>query len=203
MQRYLLIILLLLKGLSLAAQTDMSAEELKRFNQDRVSLNRDGLYALGAWSVGNMAISGAGWAVSKGSDKYFHMGNVLWNTVNLAIAVPGIVGSYKDKGGSEDAPLSIKKQRGITRTYLINFGLDFAYIGSGIALWEFGKSRSGWKHSDKFNGFGQSLLMQGGFLLLFDATMYSIHAHHGIKLKGNTNSYLGFTGNGFRYQLSF
>jgi hypothetical protein len=46
--------------------------------------------------------------------------------------------------------------------------------------------------------------MQGGFLLLFDATMYSFHKSHSQQWTGG--KYMGdlaFTGNGFAYSYHF
>jgi hypothetical protein len=35
---------------------------------------------------------------------------------------------------------------------------------------------------DHWKGFGQSLLLQGGFLLVYDIINYVVHSHHGRQL---------------------
>ena len=60
---------------------------------------------------------------------------------------------------------------------MINAGLDLAYIGTGAWLTQ--KSKTTTKKPERLEGFGNSLLMQGGFLLLFDGIMFAVHNHHG------------------------
>jgi hypothetical protein len=68
---------------------------------------------------------------------------------------------------------------GIEKTFLINGGLDLIYITAGLYCLEKGNNTS---NRDKYKGYGNSLLMQGGSLLLFDAIMYIINVNHGKQL---------------------
>ena len=61
----------------------------------------------------------------------------------------------------------------------MNSGLDLVYIGSGFYLYHRGNNNN----SDKLRGYGSSLIMQGAFLLLFDATMYTSEKNNGSKLR--------------------
>jgi hypothetical protein len=88
-------------------------------------------------------------------------------------------------------------------TYLINFGLDFAYMGAGAGLWAHGQQINGQKNADKFTGFGQALSTQGAFLGVFDITMFSVHHHHWKQNKVWANSQLSCTGTGLYYAYHF
>ncbi len=55
---------------------------------------------------------------------------------------------------------------------LLNAGLDVAYIATGFYLKERSKNSSS---SERLRGYGNSLLLQGGFLLAFDVALYFIH----------------------------
>lgn len=59
-----------------------------------------------------------------------------------------------------------------SKKYLINGGLDLLYIGTGFALKNITTSKEKTKH--QLTGYGNSLILQGGFLLVFDAVMYFI-----------------------------
>jgi len=57
--------------------------------------------------------------------------------------------------------------------FLLNAGLDMAYIVTGLYLNE--KSRTSIKNKNRLKGYSTSLIVQGGFLLLFDLFKYFIH----------------------------
>ncbi len=88
----------------------------------------------------------------------------------------------------------------IERTFLINGGIDFVYIGTGIYL----KSRGNKRDDLKLKGYGSSVIMQGIFLLFFDATMYKLQRANGYKMKRflEKNS-VTFTGCKVRVMHSF
>jgi hypothetical protein len=74
---------------------------------------------------------------------------------------------------------SILTQHKTEKIFLINTGLDVAYISAGLLLRS--NAKINLSKRDQFNGFGNSLLMQGGFLFLFDLTAYLIHNQHAKK----------------------
>ena len=75
----------------------------------------------------------------------------------------------------------LKHQNRIEKTYLINAGLDVVYVGAGLLM---NKTSDNQKNPEKFKGYGNSIMVQGGFLLLYDAIIYAIHRKHGKQLKG-------------------
>ena len=186
------------------ADTNLVNIDLKKYNTERILMTRNSMYVLGGWSVANLVTSGVGWAKGKGSNQYFHQGNVMWNIVNLSIVVPNLLSTkrnlHKNYTGSE----TLKYQRATEVTYLVNLGLDAGYMVTGFALREYALNHPANKSVNRLNGYGTSLLLQGGFLLLYDVTMCSLHYQHSIQLKpAKYIGDLGFTGNGFIYAYRF
>ncbi len=127
---------------------------------------------LGSWSVLNITTSLAFREKTTGIDKQFHTMNGLWNLVNGGLALSGYLNSKKERLSS-DAIESMNKFHTLERTLIFNSGLDIAYIATGLYLRERGKNELNLTRSEQFQGFGKSLMLQGGFLLVFDALFYS------------------------------
>jgi hypothetical protein len=149
------------------------------YNRERNAITRTNMLVLGGWGLGNMAGGVAGMLTTPwGSEaNYFHQMNAYWNVVNVAIAVPGFLGARKRMGRSYDIPTTFKEQRKLETSYLINMGLDVAYIGTGLWMQEFGNGRPQNQRA-LLKGMGNSIMMQGGFLLLFDVVSFAIHRTH-------------------------
>ena len=64
----------------------------------------------------------------------------------------------------------------------MNAALDVAYITGGVLMKEMAKTRE--NKRDILRGYGKSLVLQGGFLLAFDAVLYMALES---KSKGLTN----------------
>ena len=155
------------------------AQPLLQFNQERLKTDKHLMLGLGSWAAANFLVSGTGWAtVPKGEARYFHQMNVMWNTVNIGLAIPGYFNAKKSNPNLTFAE-SIKAQHQTEKIFLINTGLDVAYISAGLLLRS--NAKLNLAKRDQFNGFGNSLLLQGGFLFLFDLTAYLIHQQHGKK----------------------
>jgi hypothetical protein len=191
----------------LAQQKDSSSlanVDLAKYNKERILMTRNSMYVLGGWSALNIVSGSIGWSKGKDSNRFFHQGNVFWNIVNLGIAIPSLLTIKKSVHKSYNEQETLKYQKGSEVTYLVNLGLDLGYMLGGAALYDYASRNPSKKGATRMNGFGQSLLMQGGFLLLFDATMYSFHKSHSQQLTGG--KYMGdlaFTGNGFAYSYHF
>lgn len=142
-------------------------DDLEQVNEKRLQLNQNGMKVLGGWAAGNIIAGGVGMARSEGSTRYFHQMNIAWNGVNLAIAGLGYFGSKKS-ASSFTLKETIREFHSFEKILLFNGGLDVGYIATGAYLWERGLR----KDSDRLKGYGQSLILQGGFLLTFDLIMY-------------------------------
>jgi len=150
--------------------------ELRSFNEERLSINKQGMLVLGSWALANLATSPILASRSSGARKAFYQMNGYWNAVNLVIAGIG----YYSAIGMETSGLSLaetlKEQQNIEKILLFNSALDLGYITGGFLLRE--RSKSVTNHSDRLKGFGNSLILQGAFLFVFDVSLYVIHLNH-------------------------
>ncbi|MFW5762391.1 MAG: DUF6992 family protein, partial [Cyclobacteriaceae bacterium] len=160
--------ILLLAGTTLAQE-----KKLVDFNQERLKINKIGMITLGGWALGNIAINGLLARNASGSTKYFYQGNIYWNLVNLGLAGVSYYASVNTDPASLNLAESIKEYYSIQKILLFNAGLDVAYITGGFFLKERAKNTE--NRREMFTGFGNALILQGGFLLAFDLVMFLVH----------------------------
>lgn len=192
---------LLFLSLFLSVSTSIFSQNLtlQSFNQERLDLNRKGLTVLGSWAGANLVTNGILLSNSSGSDKYFYQMNIYWNVVNGALAGLGVLGAKKIQGNLS-AFQTLEEQSSTEKTFLVNTGLDAAYVMTGIYLLE--KSKNSVDNQNMLKGYGQSVILQGGFLLLFDGIMYGVHGSH-LKTGKAIFENLTFTGNSLGFVLQF
>ena len=148
---------------------------LNDFNKKRQSISKKGLTILSSYAAANIVYGSIAASQTTGSNKYFHEMNALWNGITLSITGLGLLTAKKEGGFTYST--SLKKQGRIEQLFLFNAGLDVAYIAGGAYLKE--KSKSNIKNPAKLKGFGESIMLQGGVLFLFDAVMFALHNKHG------------------------
>lgn len=164
--------------------------DLLEFEKKRVSVSKKSMLVLGGWSVANIVVSGIATGTRNKEMRYFHQMNVMWGGINLAIAGLGYWGAGREKIDNPTLASVLKHQSKTEKTYLINTGLDVLYVGAGLWM---NKASDHQKNPDKFRGYGNSIMLQGGFLLLYDAVNYAIHRKHGklldkVELSGGPGS---------------
>jgi len=174
-------ILLLVCFTSLTLSSFCQKTDLSKFEKERVRYSKNAMITLAGWSVANIVVSGIATSTHNKEVRYFHQMNVMWGGINLALAGLGYWGANREKIDNPIIADVLKHQNRLEKTYLINLGLDVVYIGSGLLM---NKTSDNQKNPEKFKGYGNSIMVQGGFLLLYDAVMYSIHHKHGKLLKG-------------------
>lgn len=155
--------------------------DLVKFEKERTTISKNSMLVLGGWSVLNIAGSGLATKTHNSEVRHFHQMNVMWGAINLAIAGLGYIGNANAKFDNPTIASVLKHQNGVEKTYLINGGLDVLYIGAGLWM---NKAADNQKRPDRFEGWGNSIMLQGGFLLVYDAINYAIHRKHGKKLNG-------------------
>lgn len=156
---------------TLSAQTGYES-----FYDQSLSINSTGMYVLGSWSIANIAIGSYGWASWDGHMKYFGQMNLFWNLVNISIAGFALYSnSITDLSSLSEEEL-LTKHLNTERLFLINSALDVGYMGAGILLRHISSVSE--KRSDLLKGYGNSVILQGGFLLVFDMAMYFIMHNH-------------------------
>ncbi len=154
------------------------------FEQQRINFNKKGMLLLGSWSAANIIVSAFAIKTSNQQVHYFHNMNVMWNSVNLALATIGYISESKETTNNITFTNVLNHQNKTEKLFLFNTGLDIAYVTAGFYLKERGNSKI---NPDKLRGYGDAVAVQGGFLLLFDAIMYAVHNKHGKNLHSFTD----------------
>ncbi|WP_428667738.1 DUF6992 family protein [Runella sp.] len=165
--------LLMLLG-SLQFTLAQSISTLSEITQHQAKIQRAGMWTLAGWSAANLAVSGIAIGQSTGSTRYFHEMNLYWNAVNVGIAGVGLL-SLRKKASSPTLSSAVKSHYALQKTLLFNAGLDVAYVTGGLWLLDKSKFETNITRQDRFRGFGQAVIVQGGFLLIFDVTNYLLH----------------------------
>lgn len=154
------------------------SDELRQYNQDRLDLNKTGMLVLSGWALGNIAVGSYGYFRTNGKTKYFHQMNAAWNLVNLSIGAFAYYQYLQTDPSALTLMQSIDEARSIENILLLNIGLDVGYIAAGAFLWERGIR----KDNNRLLGYGPSLILQGGFLLVFDGILYGLNKSQNDKL---------------------
>lgn len=175
--------------------------QLNEYNQERLQLDKGLMLTLGSWGATNLTVGGIAWATTpKGEAHYFHQMNFFWNTVNLGLAIPGFLKARKESTDLSFAQ-TLRAQNKTEAIFLINSGLDIGYISAGLLLRS--EARFNSERRDQWTGYGNSLIMQGGFLFIFDLTAYILHKrHYKNKLDGKLDQIeLSHNGIGLRWNI--
>jgi hypothetical protein len=155
---------------------------LFQFDQSRIADQKTGMVILGSWALGNIGTGIVLRSQAQGEDLYFHQMNALWNTVNASIAGFGYLNALRENASS-DPGVVLGKQLKLEKSLLFNTGLDVAYMATGAWMLEYSKTQGQQKRKDQFRGYGRSLVLQGAFLLVFDASFYAIESRHSQDLQ--------------------
>ncbi|MCF7913796.1 MAG: hypothetical protein K9L66_01370 [Spirochaetaceae bacterium] len=147
---------------------------LEEWNRQRVNIQKNGMYVLGSWALGNFAVSGYCMTKSRDRNFYFHQMNVFWNVVNLGIAGIGYAGALQSPLGL-GLERTVEEYRSFGRILGINAALDVGYVMTGLFLKSRGKKSD--SHSERLIGYGNSLVLQGSFLFVFDVTLAYINRY--------------------------
>jgi hypothetical protein len=177
MKKLFLVLWFIAAALKSFSQKDL----LLKFEKERIGISKKSMLVLGGWSVANIVVSGIATDTRNREMRYFHQMNVMWGSINLAIAGLGYWGAGREKIDNPTLADVLKHQNRTEKTYIINTALDVVYIGGGLWM---NLASDNQKDPEKFKGYGNSIMLQGGFLLLYDAIIYSIHRKHGKQLKG-------------------
>ena len=155
----------------------VQAQDITSFNQARLKTDQYLMLSLGTWAGANITTGTIGWATAQQPElKAFHQMNVMWNAVNLGLAVPGYLRARNTKAVLSLSQ-TLSEQQKTERIFLFNTGLDVAYMTAGFLLRSMALNNQA--KADQLNGFGNGLILQGTFLFAFDLTAFAIHHRHG------------------------
>ncbi|MFN3529218.1 MAG: DUF6992 family protein [Bacteroidia bacterium] len=160
----LLVLMCFSFGLNAQAVRDAALLELKLDDDYRPFLHQQRAnQVLAGWSLMSM---GAGTAQLFSRNPYiraFGMQNLIWGAVDGGIAWYGHHRLNKLQPSAVNLYLERTQFRKIL---LVNTLLDLGYLAAGYAL-----SRSA---NPRWHGHGAGIMLQGGFLLLFDGVNYAL-----------------------------
>lgn len=166
-KRVVMSVLLLMTVVTISAQNGG-----RSFAEASLAANNGGMYVLGGWALANMAAGAYGWAAFEGEKKYFSQMNLFWNVVNLSIAGFALYSNYSTDVSLMREGELLAKHIKTERLFLINSGLDVGYMGAGLLMRHLSSNSE--KRGDLLKGYGNAVVLQGGFLLVFDMAMYFI-----------------------------
>lgn len=147
---------------------------LERFNNRRRRLQIRGMTLLAAWAALNLTLGSVLYFLDDARSA-FHQMNVFWNLVNAGLAAGGLIGSSRersDRGLTE----SVEAQHKTEKIFLLNAGLDLGYIMGGLYLRELVTRFPDW--AAELPGWGAAIVLQGAFLMVFDAAMVWFHSRN-------------------------
>ena len=156
--------------------TDMLHAQTRYFEPDlyyknSINLRKSGMIVLGTWAGMNLFSGLSGNFLFENERKYFFQMNAAWNVVNLGIATLGYVDASNINFDLPPTEI-LQDLQNFDRILFINAGLDLLYIGTGGYLLNRGLA----KNKAQMIGYGRSILLQGGFLFLFDVGLLLLHS---------------------------
>lgn len=196
----ILFIILFSSNVFYAQETEEELSILKDIQLRQTNMAKASMISLNSWAIANITYGTIANFNSSGEAKYFHQMNAIWNVVNLGIGIPGIIGAYK-----KQTPLNFKDlyeyQQRIEKVYFLNIGLDAAYITGGVALRLFGNDKPT-EVRHRLQGYGNSLLMQGGYLLVHDIALLLMYKSN-TKLFEQSWKHVKFSSYGLNFKVEF
>ncbi len=146
---------------------------LDAYLEKEAKLEKRSMIALTAWGGLNLVSGAIGWRTSTGESSYFHQMNASWGIINAGIGTAAFLIHGKKPSSIQTA---LEFSHKTEKILYLNTGLDVAYVTAGFLFKSASKNNP--ENAMRFQGFGNSLLMQGGFLLLFDITQLILHTRH-------------------------
>jgi hypothetical protein len=189
--------LVLLISFKVDAQPNLYDSVNTRYNK----ISKAGVRLLSGWAAASLVSGLVGKNNSVGELKYFYKRNVLWGSINLGLSALSYLRIRSEDHNSYTVAQTFKKTEAVQKVFLINAGLDVAYVAFGLYTRERANKFTGDKQ-DRLWGTGNSLLFQGGFLTLFDAVFYILHNKNGNQLEKALER-LSFTSNSYGPGLAY
>jgi hypothetical protein len=161
--------LMLLHFSSINAQDNTTNDYL----MGKHKIEKRSMITLTAWGGSNLTSGLIGMFSSTGESLYFHQMNVAWGTINMGIGLSALLSKRKNP---KDLKGIVEQDHRLEKVLYLNTGLDFAYMTAGLLLRAQAQSSNSNYH--RFIGFGNSLLIQGGFLFAFDLAQIIINSRY-------------------------
>lgn len=129
----------------------------------RLTQQQSAMAVLLGWGLVNVA---AGAAISMSSPGYRDFGYMTagWGLVNAGIAAFSLYSGPPFDPASVTTAEYLRDEQLFNRILAVNSGLNVAYIGVGASM-------ARWGSSSRIRQFGSAIIIQGAFLMAFDAFM--------------------------------
>jgi hypothetical protein len=174
---------LILIFITLYLTPSLAQNSLDDINTIRSKHTLNGMITFSSWTGANLIAGTIGVATTRGEVQHFFEMNLYFNAINVAIAVPGLIAAVKGKTKGLSFEQTVKEVQKVKTVYIVNGVLDLTYITAGFLLREIGRNNSNnIALSNRLLGYGNSFIVQGGFLLLFDFIEFGVHSVNGKRL---------------------
>jgi hypothetical protein len=164
------VVIFSLLAVTLSAQLGNPIDD---YSTKKHKLNHSGMAVLTAWSSVNLLSGAACFITDSEEEKYFYAMNSAWGLINFSIALPGFLGKKKQFKNKTEL---MKDQKRTEKIYRVNAVLDVVYSGAGFAMKEVAKVQQDTWRQNLFSGFGNSFIVQGSALFVFDVSMVTLNA---------------------------
>ena len=141
----------------------ISVAQAQRRDYDPFEHANGAMTVLTGWSVGSIVVGTGMLFVPNTQVKYAGVQNIAWGAIDMGIAVWGKNSTRKNIGYKPPD----QQRKEFQKALWINGLLDIAYIGVGYYLYAHGKN-------DKLKGTGAGIMVQGGFLFVFDWANFAL-----------------------------
>jgi len=150
---------------------------LSAWSQDSLNIKKNfykqqqnSLLLLSGWSATNLVASPIFcknlYSAESKSD-YFHQMNFNWNLINAGICGVSHFLVHRDSRKPWNLNNISNRKSKAEKSITFNMGLDILYVITGFVLNKTANESKGNLNINK--GYGNSLMIQGGYLLLYDA----------------------------------
>lgn len=178
-----------------------TAQSLTEYQTNNEHLQKFGMAALTGFALANITTSAIGLSSTNEANKAFHQMNIGWNGVNLILGASGLWQANRVKPFTNDVQ-ALKAGEKMETIFLVNAALDIAYISGGALIKE---TRN--RNTEQWNqqtGWGNAVMYNGAFLLVFDGVMYALHKNNNEKLWRKLQGIqLGYSPNGVQCIVKF
>ena len=167
MRKYLCLLPLSLLSLTAQAQNN----DLVSFNQQQAETLKIGMLVLGVWALLNIVIGSFRLTKASRSKRYFHQMNIYWNIINVIIAGSALYFILSTDPTARPLAESVRLHFWYMRLLYLSIGLDIAFLLLGAYLKEHAKNSP---KTEQQQGWGQSIVLQGIFLLILDVVLVAL-----------------------------
>ena len=201
LRRLLFLLLLSLNWHSSSGQNVISFKDtINAYNKKRISIDLKGMQVLGTWGIANIVSGGIGSITGKYDTKYFFEMNTGWGAFNTLFAYSLYQRGINEAGEKTGYQRAYQLYRRDKSFFIYKTIADVALIGIGAGL--IGAKPISDQQKQMFSGFGQSCLIQGTSMILFDDIMAIVHNRSNYNWLNIMNE-ISFTGYSLCYVHHF